>query len=61
MILLEEIKKLQSAPGKPVYEIGDMRSLIATVLIVEYQLIVHPVITGKGETIFNGAAQHGRL
>jgi dihydrofolate reductase len=58
--LAEEIKQLKSGQGKPVYAIGGagfMRSLIATGLIDEYQLIVHPVILGEGERIFNGAAQ----
>ena len=58
--LSEEIRQLKSGPGKPIYAIGGagfMRNLIATGLIDEYQLITHPVILGKGETIFNGAAQ----
>ena len=58
--LAEEIKKLKSQPGKPICAIGGagfMRSLVATGLIDEYQLIIHPRVLGAGEAIFNGVAQ----
>jgi dihydrofolate reductase len=58
--LTEEIKKLKSQPGKPIWAIGGagfMRSLIQTGLIDEYQLITHPVVLGKGLDIFNGLKQ----
>lgn len=57
--LAEEIKKLKSEPGKPIYAIGGagfMRSLIATGLIDEYVFVTHPVILGQGQTFFNGVA-----
>jgi dihydrofolate reductase len=58
--LAEGIKKLKSEPGKPISAIGGagfMRSLIATGLIDEYHLVTHPVVLGKGLTIFNDVAR----
>ena len=58
--LSNEIKKLKAEPGKPICAIGGagfMQNLIATGLIDEYLLVTHPVILGKGQPIFNGAAQ----
>lgn len=55
--LAEEIMKLKSEEGKPIVAIGGaefMRSLIATGLIDEYYLVIHPVVLGKGLTIFDG-------
>lgn len=54
--LSAEIKQLKSEPGKPILAIGGagfMRSLIATGLIDEYHLNTHPVVLGKGQTIFD--------
>ena len=58
--LAEGIRQLRSEAGKPVYAIGGagfMRSLIATGLIDEYQLNMHPVVLGGGLSIFNGLAK----
>jgi len=58
--LAEEIKKLKSQPGKPIWAIGGagfMRSLIQTGLLDEYLLVTHPVVLGKGLEIFNGIKQ----
>ena len=55
--LAEGIMKLKSEEGKPISAIGGagfMRSLIATGLIDEYHLYTHPVVLGKGMSIFNG-------
>jgi len=55
--LAEEIKKLKAGEGKPITAIGGagfMRSLIATGLVDEFRLVIHPVILGSGEPIFNG-------
>lgn len=57
--LAEGIKQIKSEPGKPISAIGGagfMRSLIATGLIDEYVLVTHPVVLGKGLTIFDGVA-----
>jgi dihydrofolate reductase len=55
--LAEEIRELKAEPGgKPIVAIGGagfMRSLIATGLIDEYHLAIHPVALGAGLSIFN--------
>jgi dihydrofolate reductase len=53
--LAEEISKLKTTPGKPIVAIGGsgfMQSLIATSLIDEYHLAIHPVALGSGLPIF---------
>ena len=53
--LAEEIKKLKSQEGKPILALGGagfMQSLIATGLIDEYHLNMHPVVLGAGLPIF---------
>ena len=58
--LAERIRELKSEPGKPICAIGGagfMQNLIATGLIDEYHLVIHPVVLGQGLPIFNGAAQ----
>jgi dihydrofolate reductase len=53
--LAEGIRALKQQPGKPIVAIGGagfMRSLIATGLIDEYLLAIHPVILGSGLPIF---------
>jgi dihydrofolate reductase len=58
--LAEGIKELKSGSGKPIVAIGGagfMRSLIATGLIDEYQLVTHPVALGKGLDIFSDLPQ----
>ena len=55
--LAEEIKELKSQDGKPILALGGagfMRSLIATGLIDEYHLNIHPVVLGSGMPIFTG-------
>lgn len=50
------IKDLKAESGKPIVAIGAgfMQSLIATGLIDEYHLAIHPVALGSGLPIFNG-------
>lgn len=58
--LAEGIRKLKSEPGKPICAIGGagfIRNLIATGLIDEYLLNIHPVVLGEGQRVFNGVAQ----
>ena len=57
--LAEGIRELKAEPGKPIVAIGGagfMRSLIATGLIDEYVLAVHPVALGSGLPIFTDLA-----
>jgi dihydrofolate reductase len=56
----EGIRELKAEPGKPIVAIsgaGFMQSLMATGLIDEYHLYIHPVISGSGLPIFTGIAQ----
>jgi dihydrofolate reductase len=49
------IKTLKAEDGKPIIAYGGagfVRSLIATGLVDEYQLLVHPVVLGSGLAIF---------
>jgi dihydrofolate reductase len=53
--LAEEIKELKAESGKPIVAIGGadfMQNLIATGLIDEYHLAIHPVSLGSGLRIF---------
>jgi len=55
--LAEEIKALKVTEGRPIVAIGGaefMRNLIATGLVDEFQLAIHPVILGRGLPILNG-------
>ncbi len=55
--LAEVITKLKAEPGKPIVAIGGagfMQSLIATGLIDEYHMAIHPVALGSGLPIFSG-------
>jgi len=57
--LVEEITALKAGQGKPITAIGGagfMRNLIATGLVDEYRLVIHPVILGAGLPIFDGLA-----
>jgi len=55
--LAEEIIALKAGSGKPIVAFGGagfMQSLIATGLIDEYHLAIHPVVLGSGLPIFTG-------
>jgi len=57
--LAEGIRELKAEPGKPILAHGGagfMQSLIATGLIDEYHLVIHPVALGSGSPIFTGLA-----
>ena len=57
--LAENIKELKSQEGKPILALGGagfMRSLIATGLIDEYHLNMHPVVLGVGLPIFTSVS-----
>jgi dihydrofolate reductase len=55
--LAEGIRELKTESGKPIIALGGaefMQSLIATGLIDEYHLFVHPVALGSGLPVFSG-------
>jgi dihydrofolate reductase len=55
--LLDEIRKMKRAPGKDmvIFGSGNLVSQLAEEgLIDEYQIVVHPVVLGKGRTMFEG-------
>lgn len=55
--LAEAIEELKAGSGKPIIALGGaefMQGLIATGLIDEYHLAVHPVCLGAGLRIFTG-------
>ena len=55
--LAEGIKELKAGEGKPILALGGagfMQSLIATGLIDEFLLAIHPVALGSGMPIFTG-------
>lgn len=57
--LAETIRELKAREGKPITAIGGagfMRSLIATGLVDEFRLVIHPIVLGAGLPIFNGLA-----
>jgi len=54
--IAEEIIRLKEQSGKPILAHGGAsfnRSLIATGLVDEYKLLIHPVILGKGLPLFS--------
>ncbi|WP_118953098.1 dihydrofolate reductase family protein [Taibaiella helva] len=55
--LAGEIGALKAEAGKPILAIGGagfMRSLIGEGLVDEFHLIIHPVVLGSGEPVFDG-------
>jgi dihydrofolate reductase len=62
--LAEEIAALKEAPGKDLLAHGGAgfaQSLVATGLIDEYRLLVHPVALGKGRPLFSALSKPLRL
>lgn len=55
--LVEEVRKLKSGPGKGMTILGSgsiVAQLAQVGLIDEYQLVVNPIVLGKGRTMFEG-------
>lgn len=53
--LVAEIKRLKEQPGKDILAHGGAgfaQSLVASGLVDEYRLVVHPVVLGKGMSLF---------
>lgn len=62
--LTKEIMKIKQAPGKDILVYGGVTlvsSLIAADLIDEYNLIVNPVLLGKGKPIFKTISKRKKL
>jgi len=62
--LAEEVAKLKAQDGKPIIAHGGAgfaRSLVARGLVDQYDLLVHPVVLGKGLPIFSDLAMPRRL
>jgi dihydrofolate reductase len=60
----EEIKRLKREPGRDLLAHGGVRfaqSLIASGLIDEYRLVIHPVVLGSGKPLFPGVADATRF
>ncbi len=58
--LSEEIVRLKEEPGKAILAHGGAsfaRSLVASGLVDEYQLLVHPVVLGRGLPLFSHLIQ----
>ena len=55
--LAEEIRRLKAQPGRLMLAHGGVRftrSLVASGLVDEYRLAVHPVVLGQGQPLFSG-------
>jgi len=55
--LLGEIRKLKAQPGKGLTVLGSgsiISQLAQAGLIDEYQILVNPIVLGKGKTMFEG-------
>ncbi len=62
--LATEIAKLKTAPGKPVVAHGGAtfaRSLLASGLVDQLNLVICPVALGQGRPIFTGLAEQKRF
>ncbi|TLV03962.1 dihydrofolate reductase family protein [Dyadobacter luticola] len=60
----EEINKLKQQPGKDLVIFGSpglAKSLMNLGLIDEYQLTLHPIILGEGNSLFDGNVQLSKL
>jgi dihydrofolate reductase len=61
--VVEEITKLKQQPGKNIGMSGSatlVRSLLRDGLLDELNLLIHPIVVGKGKRLFpDGTEQHG--
>jgi len=54
---VEEVLRLKEQPGNFILAPGGARfaqSLVASGLIDEYRLVIHPVVLGQGQPLFSG-------
>jgi len=62
--LVAEVKKLKSESGPDIMIFGSgtiISQLTDDGLIDEYQIVVHPIVLGKGRTMFDGVKNNLRL
>jgi dihydrofolate reductase len=62
--LAAEMRKMKQAPGEDMVILGSgsiVSQLAQEGLIDEYQIVVNPVILGKGRTMFDGVKEKLRL
>jgi dihydrofolate reductase len=62
--LVEEVRKMKDGSGEDLTILGSgsiVSQLAQAGLIDEYQLIVHPVVLGKGKTMFEGITKQPAL
>ncbi|MCE7070096.1 dihydrofolate reductase family protein [Dyadobacter sp. CY327] len=62
--IVEEVNKLKAQPGKDLVIFGSpglAKSLMNLGLIDAYQLTLHPIILGKGNSLFDGNTQLSNL
>jgi dihydrofolate reductase len=62
--LVEEILRLKDQPGAYILAHGGARfarSLVASSLVDEYRLVIHPVVLGRGQALFSGLASPADL
>jgi dihydrofolate reductase len=60
----EEINRLKAQPGKEILAHGGAgfaQSLVRTGLIDEYRLITHPIVLGKGKSLFDDVSRPIKL
>jgi dihydrofolate reductase len=60
----EEIRKMKQAPGEDMVILGSgsvVSQLAQEGLIDEYQIVVNPIVLGKGRTLFDGVKEKLRL
>ncbi len=62
--LAEEVRKLKNVPGEDLTILGSgsiVSQLAQAGLIDEYRVVVHPVVLGKGRTMFEGITKKPNL
>jgi dihydrofolate reductase len=62
--LAEEVRKMKNTPGEHIAILGSgsiVSQLAKEGLVDEYQIVVHPVVLGKGRTVFEGLEKRQSL
>jgi dihydrofolate reductase len=62
--IAEEVSKMKQAPGKDLVMLGSAAlatSVMNLGLIDEYQILVNPIVLGRGKPLFNGLNERHKL